>query len=59
MNKEEVNTVTIPLDTYMDLIQRASVNTMLMENVNMVCNRINDLEMRFGELYEMVRVRGK
>ena len=50
MNKEEINTVTIPLETYMDLIQRATFNDMLMNEIRNVDRKVFELETRLYEL---------
>ena len=50
MNKEEINIVTITLETYMDLIQRATVNEMLLKNIEDCNRRIWEIENRMYQL---------
>lgn len=60
MNKEE-NTVTISLDTYMDLISRASLNEMMMNEMRNCNMRIYEFESRLNDcqhkIYELEQKR--
>lgn len=55
MNKEEINTVTIPLETYMDLIQRAKVNEMIMDEIRNCITKMIYLEKRLFNLESKVQ----
>ena len=50
MNKEDISTVTIPLETYMELIQKATINDWVLHEITHLSNSIVLLDARMCEL---------
>lgn len=50
MDEKEVKTITIPIDEYFDLREKAQMNMYLMERLGQMDGQIHDLDRRLIDL---------
>ena len=58
MKKDKVRTVTIPIDEYFGLRQKAEINAMLIENLGVFEGRLMDIDRRLWDVEQAVKGNG-